>query len=83
MKLQGEFVLTEIGDDRIACSVGDSKPRVVTLNETGLFLWHLLENDCSEEELVKKLCDGFDVTPALAKSDVAAFTDYLKKHGVL
>ena len=84
MKLQGEYVLTEIGDEIVACSVGeDNAPRVVVLNETGAALWRMLEKGCTEESLVSGLCEEYEVTEAEAKKDAAAFIEYLKSHGVL
>ena len=83
MKLKGEYVLTEIGDEIIACSVGDGKPRVVTLNETGVVLWHLLEAGSTESELAKALAQQFDVSEEQACRDAASFIEALKKHGIL
>ena len=83
MKLQGEYVLSEIGDEIIACSVGDDKPRVVTLNETGVVLWHLLEEGSTEAGLADVLCQQFEVSEEKAHADVAAFIENLQFHGVL
>ena len=83
MKLQGEFVLTEIGDDIIACSVGDSTPRVATMNESGRLLWQLLEKGCTEDALTAALRDAYEVTEDRARADVHAFVAYLQSRGIL
>ena len=84
MKLQGEYVLTEIGDEIIVCPVGeDAAHRVVTLNGTGAFLWRMLEKGAEEEELVNALCGEYEVTAEIARRDAAAFVGYLKNHGIL
>ena len=83
MNLQDKYVLSTIGDEDVACSVGNGKPRAVVLNESGEVLWHLLEKGATEEELSAALCDKFDITKERAQSDAAAFVENLKSHGVL
>ena len=83
MKLKGEYVLTEIGDEVIACSVGEGKPRVVTLNESGKLLWQLLEQGCTEEALSTALCREFEVTADRAMADAHSFVEYLQSRGIL
>ena len=83
MKLLGEYVLTEIGDEIMACSVGEGTPRVVTLNESGRLLWPLLEKGCTQEELTAALCDEYEVSEDSARADVHSFVEYLKSRGIL
>ena len=83
MKIQGEYVLTEIGDENVACSVGDGKPKVVTLNETGVMLWRLLEAGSTETALAEALTQQFDVSEEQARADAAAFIANLRSHGIL
>jgi hypothetical protein len=53
--------------------------RFITLNDTAAFLWHLLEaQDLSEEQLVAKLLDEYDVDAATAKEHIAKFVADLK-----
>ena len=83
LRLIGEYVLTELGDEIIACSVDESTPRIITLNETGVVLWRLLEKGCSEDELITSLCDEFDVTETQARNDVFAFIDTLHSSRII
>ena len=83
MKVQGEYVLTEIGDETIACSVGAGRPRVVTLNETGVVLWHLLEEGSTQDRLFEALHEQFEVSEEKARADVAIFIETLQSHGII
>ncbi len=46
---------------------------VITLNDTGAFLWSNLENDCTEEALVEALLKEYDVDRKTAATDVKDF----------
>jgi len=86
MKLKNGFVLKSIGDNHIVVPVGAQTVDfrcMITLNETGAFLWTLLENEQSEETLVAALLEEYDVTAERAKTDVAAFIDHLRGNALL
>ena len=55
---------------------------VINVNETGAFLWKLLENDTTEEKLVTALLEEYDVDEELAKKDVNAFINKLAEAGL-
>jgi hypothetical protein len=56
-----------------------------SLNETGCFLWKLLEGDkgSSEEELVSELYVHFDVEPDIARKDIRDFLKDLSVQGLI
>ena len=85
MKIKGEFILREIGDEVIAVSVGESNnfDGVITLTETGAFLWRLLESDKTEEDLTKNLLANYNVDELTAKTDVKEFINKLKEKDLL
>ena len=83
MKLRGEYVLTELGDESVACSVGEGECRAVVLNESGRLLWRLLEKGCTEAELSAALCAEFEVAAETACADVRGFVAVLQRRGVL
>ena len=56
---------------------------MLTLNETGVFLWSLLRADTTREELAKALTEEYDVTYDEALADVDAFIEKLDKAGYL
>lgn len=86
MKLKTGFVLKNIGDNYIVVPVGAQTVDfrcMITLNETGAFLWKLLENEQTEETLIGALLGEYEVTEDIAKKDVAAFVDNLRNSALL
>jgi len=56
----------------------------VSLNKTGVFLWNLLKDGRSEQEMVAALLDHYDgVTPEKAAADISAFLDSLRARSLL
>ena len=56
---------------------------MMTLNETGAFLWEQLKEDKSEEELVAALLAEYNVEKEVAAKDVSEFVLKLKEKEVL
>ena len=86
MKIAEGFLLKSIAGTNVVVPTGSntvSFGNVITLNETGVFLWELLENDTTEENLVASMLKEFAIDEATAKSDVAEFVGKLKEAGLL
>lgn len=85
MKLKEGFVLRTVGGDNIVVPTGDTLDlnMMITLNDTGKFLWEKLEKGAEAEELVAALLEEYDVEEATAKAHVAAFVEKLNGHGFL
>ena len=85
MKLKDGFVLRKVGGDNIVVPTGDTLDlnMMVTLNETGRFLWEKLEKGAEAEELVAALLEEYEVEEETAKSHVAAFVEKLNGNGFL
>ena len=80
MKIKSGFVLRSVAGSYIVVSVGDRVKEfngVITLNETGGFLWKTLESGATEDELVKTLLSEYEVDEDTAKADVKAFVQKL------
>lgn len=56
---------------------------MITLNETGAFLWKQLSEEVEREELIARLTAEYDVTPAQAANDVDAFLQKLRDNDFL
>lgn len=52
--------------------------RMFHLNETGAFVYRLLEKRLPEPEVVRLLCEEFDVDPPEAKADLRRFQNALR-----
>ena len=85
MKLKNGFILSDIAGKTVALPVeGDiDLNTVITLNETGAFLWNILQNETSEDEMVAALLGEYDVDEALARKSVQAFVGKLQKNGLI
>ena len=86
MKVKQDFMIKKILDDYIVVPVGEELVNfdaMITLNETGAFLWEQLQEEKTEEELVKALCAEFDVSQDIAKSDISEFIGLLQQAKVL
>jgi len=51
---------------------------VITLNETGAFIWELLGEERSLDELVEAVSQEFDVEPDQARKDIEDFLEDLR-----
>lgn len=85
MKVKDGFALREIAGKTVVIPAGDGLDldRMITLNETGLFLWKLLERETEEDAVLAALLAEYDVDETVAKRHVSAFIDQLKEHDFL
>ena len=85
MKLKDGFVLRKVGGDNIVVPTGDTLDlnMMVTLNETGKFLWQHLQQGTTEEALVQALLAEYDVTAEVAAEHVHKFVEKLHANAFL
>ncbi len=86
MKLVEGFVLKNIADTFVVVPLGTntvSFRSIISLNESGAFLWSQLETEKTEDELLSAMLKEYDIDEATAKEDIAAFIDNLKKAELL
>lgn len=86
MKVNDKFVLRQVAGAWIVLPVAEKTVDfngMLTLNETGLMLWRLLEKGSSREALAKALTDEYDVTFAEALADVDEYLAKLERAGCL
>lgn len=85
MKLKDGFILREVAGQTVVLPVGGDLDlnMMITLNETGAFLWKQLENENDEAGLVAALLAEYDVDEATAKNAVEGFVAKLNENGFL
>lgn len=87
MKVKEGFLVKQILDDYLVVPTGDNIvdfSAVVSLNESGAFLWEQLETEKTEAELVSALMATYEpLEQSVAENDVAEFVKLLKTHGFL
>lgn len=86
MRISENFVLREIAGEYIIVPVGNATLNfngLMTVNEVGQFIWQQLQNDITEEALVEKIIEEYDVDKETAKADTEEFIEKLKQNGIL
>ena len=82
MKIKDGFVLREVAGSFIVVAVGEAVKNfngIINLNETGAFLWKILESGATKEELIAKLLEEYDVDEKTATEDVSKFINKLSE----
>lgn len=85
MKIKDGFFLRNIAGQTVVIPVdGDlDMNMMITLNDTGKFLWENLQSDTTEADLVKALLTEYDVSETIAAASVSAFVKKLEANGLL
>ena len=86
MKIKEGFILREIAGSFVVVPVGQNLvdfSSMITLNETGAFLWKQIELGADEELVVKALMDEYEVDEETAKEDVKEFINLLIYNGLI
>lgn len=86
MKIQKEFELREIAGEYIIVPIGPTTLNfngLITVNEVGMMLWKMLQDECTEEELVAKVLEEYEVDEITAKNDVKEFLEQLRNENII
>ncbi|MBA4417734.1 MAG: PqqD family protein [Syntrophus sp. (in: bacteria)] len=86
MKRKDDFVLRNVGGTSLLVPLGAqvrSTNAIVALNETGRYVWTLLQEDKSIDDLADAVVSRFDVDRYQACSDVRYFLEELTDAGFL
>lgn len=85
MKIKDGYIVRKIGTKYYAVSAARAAEGagMISLNETGAFIWELLKNDTTVEEIAKALADKYEIDVELATRDSEAYISMLKEAGAL
>jgi hypothetical protein len=85
MKLKEGFILREVAGSVVVVPTGDELDlnMMITLNDTGRFLWELLEKGAEQEDLLRAMLAEYNVDEKTAKQHIAMFCAKLKDNGFL
>ncbi|MBM6896269.1 PqqD family protein [Pseudoflavonifractor capillosus] len=84
MKIKNGFMLYEVAGSYVVVPAGNETldfNGMVTLNETGAFLWKQLEQACTQEQLVQALLQEYEVSQEKAQESVEQFLGELQSNG--
>ena len=86
MKIKSNFLLKEISGNYIVVPVGDELIDLncmITLNESGAFLWEKLSENTTKEKLLEEMLKEYDVDKETASADIEEFLGNIRKIGAL
>lgn len=85
MKIKDGFILRSVAGQTVVLPTGDELDlnMMITLNETGTFLWEHLKTETDEKALVAALLAEYDVDAETAAAAVAGFVAKLENNGFL
>ena len=84
MRRNENFILRRVADMSVIVPLGaaaEAFPGMISVNETGAFLWDLLEQEQTLQSLGDALCAVYSVEREQAEADAAAFLDKLRPVG--
>lgn len=85
MKLKQGFIMREIAGEIIVVPSGSelNLDMMITLNDTGRFLWQRLEEGADMDELVQAMLGEYDVDEPTARAGAERFVGKLQERGFL
>lgn len=86
MRINKEFVLREIAGDYVIIPTGQTVLEfngLITVNEVGVSLWNMLQEEVTEANLVDGILDEYEVEEDVAREDIREFLDVLVQGGIL
>ena len=86
MKIKKGFIVRQIAGQNVAIAIGEMSKKfhgMIKLNDTGLFIWNLLQNDTTEEAIVDAVTAEYEVDVETAAADVRRILGALKDAGII
>ncbi len=86
MQIKPGFMLKEVAGEYYAIPFDasyETQGAMVSLNQSGAFLWQLLEEECDTESLCKALVEHYNVAPIVADTAVKEFLELLREKQLL
>ncbi|SDX79303.1 PqqD family protein [Eubacterium barkeri] len=86
MKIKENYMLRKIAGESVVVPFGDAVLNfqgMITLNDTGAFLWQQLAQGCTLTELMEALVEEYEVDRTTAARDVEAFISKMAQENLL
>ena len=85
MKIKDGFILRQVASQNVVLPASKelNLNMMITLNDTGAFLWEHLQKEADEETLVGALLKEYDVEEDTARTCVRQFVKKLDDNGFL
>lgn len=86
MKTKKGFMLRSVGGRHVVVAIGKASEEfngLITLNETGAFLWQQLQKGTTYNDMLSAMLDEYDVDEATARAGIDAFIETAKGANLL
>lgn len=86
MRLKEGFLLRNVAGEYVVIPTGNSMvdfKAMISLNESGAFLWEQLLTDKTEQQLTESFLNEYDVDEKTATEDIKEFVKLLEKNNLL
>ena len=86
MKIRSGYMLRQVMDVYVVLGIGSeayNPNQIMSVNETGAFLWGLLEKGTEKQELVDSLTKEYEVDVQTAEKDVDDFLARLREKALI
>ena len=86
MKIKSGFILKNVAGSNLIVPIGENLvdfSQMITINETGAFLFNKLIDGAELDELATALTEEYDIDFESARADVKKFVDLLSAEGML
>ena len=86
MKLKYNFIVRNVAGQSVALAVGNDNAKfngMIKLNSVGEFIFKLLENNITEEEILNKITEEYDISAEEAKSSVENYLAVLRQNELI
>ncbi len=85
MKIKDGFAMRNIAGSNIVVPVGSNSTKfngMITLNDTGAFLWSCFSKDITKDEALKMVLDEYEVDEETAKKDIENFVKLITDNNI-
>lgn len=86
MKRNENFLLRQVAGKQVVVPVGKAAaefPGMITLNDTGAFLWELLQTEQTMDSLAAAVTEKYEVSAETALEDTKKFVEKLFSVGAI
>ena len=84
MRVKEGYALRMVADTGVIVALNDMDcSHLMTLNQTGIELWNMLQSDTEVTALVEGITNQYEVSQQTAEIDILNFLDKLRKAGLL
>ena len=86
MNRKADFIMQNVGGENLLVPLGAQVMDLnglITLNDTGAYVWELLAQERTADELASAVAERFDVDAVTARADVQSFLNEIGTLGML